>query len=412
MGSLGVVPVEPEGDRLHRGRRARHRDEGPGPPHGEGAPDLVEHDLDRRRHRLQLGRARRVAGHEPLGEPDAPEPRRDGGEGLAVAEHELRRAPADVQHEVRRWRQGGVQPRGRAEERQGRLPLTGEDLELRPRVLADRGRVPLPVRCVAHRARRRHADPLRVEGPGPTAVPGEHLDRPPQRLGVEPPGLVDPVPEPGDDHVAGELAEAPRGIRLGDEEPDGVRALVDGRDPTRALLVDRLHALGDPGTDGVGAARQVVGVVGVQALDADTGPSNAAEVPRRRSAPRALERVRLVGGGERAGEALVPLGAGVQLRDGAPGLQARDGPDRFGTREPEERGERSALGVQRSVPDHEGVPRRAARHHGERGGRLPPELLADGLEIAPSELSHGEEATCACARRRGGDPPGAPRSGA
>ncbi len=310
-----------------------------------------------------------------------------------------RRPAADVEHEVRRRRERGVQPLGGAEERQRRLALAGEHLELGPRVLPDRGRVPLPVRGVPHRAGRGDADPLGVEGPRPPAVPGEDLDRAPQRLWVQPAPLIHPVPEPRDDHVARELAETARRIGLGHEEPDRVRALVDGRDPTGTLLVDRLHALGDPGADRVRAAGQMVGVVGVEALDADPGPADAAERPGLRGIARPLGRVRVVGGGEGPREPLVPLRPRVQRGDGALGLQARDGPHRLRARQPEQRGEGPTFGVERPVADDERMARRATRDHGERDGRLAPELLANDLEIAPPELAHDGEATCACARR-------------
>ena len=56
------------------------------------------------------------------------------------------------------------------EERQSRLALARDHLELGAGVLADRGRVPLAVRRIADGARRRDADPLRVQRSGSARV--------------------------------------------------------------------------------------------------------------------------------------------------------------------------------------------------------------------------------------------------
>ncbi len=87
---------------------------------------------------------------------------------------------------------------------------------------------------------------------------------------VEPPGRVDAGPQPGDAHqsfVGHEGRSRAIGRRFGHEQADRVGADVDRRHavahgPTSGSCV------GDPRADGVVAAGQVPGVVGVQALDA------------------------------------------------------------------------------------------------------------------------------------------------
>ena len=68
--------------------------------------------------------------------------------------------------------------------------------------------------------------------------------------------------------------------RLDHEQPDRVRALVDRSHASRSLLgMDRLDLCGDPGADWIVAARQLVGVVRVQALHAGAGAGDP--TPRR-----------------------------------------------------------------------------------------------------------------------------------
>jgi hypothetical protein len=70
----------------------------------------------------------------------------------------------------------------------------------------------------------------------------------------------------------------------------------------------------------------------------------------------------------------VELGLGVQLLDPALRLQARDGFDYVGTREPVEGREGVALGIRGTVVDDQRVAQAASSDDRERDGGLAPEL--------------------------------------
>ncbi len=191
------------------------------------------------------------------------------------------------------------------EERQARLALPTDHLEVSAGELEDgRGEL-LAVLRIAHRARGRDADATRVQGTSAAREAGEHVDRAPERLGIDPPGPIDALAETRDDHVAGELGRiaAVAQRRLHHEQPDGVRSLIDRGHATRPLLrVDRLDPFGDPGTDRVDATRQVERVVGVQALHASSRAADAAVLDRLGQVAGAVLGVGPMGGVQRLGE--------------------------------------------------------------------------------------------------------------
>ena len=400
MDPLGVVEPEPERDRLDGRRRAGDGDQRPSLGDRDRPLDLVEDRLHRLAHRVELAGRRRVAPDEALGEPDAAHLHRDRDRGSIRAEDELGGAAADVQHEERR---GGVEAPCGAEERELGLLLAAHDLELGPGELAD---APLELRRVGRvpqGGRGGHPDPFGVQGACAPRVPREHVERAPDGVGREHPGLVHTLPEARDHHVARELVEATFAVRLGHEQTDRVRSLVDRGHAPWTLVVDGFDDAGHPSADLVVAAGQMVGVVRVEAFQAPPRPAHAAVGLGAGCAAGTLSRVLGVRPGHRVGEHGVGLEALVQSRDPALGLQTRHRSYRVGAREPEQRWERVALLVDRGVADHEGMPPGASSDDGERDRGPAAELLGDDAEVAPAELAHRcahvGAATCACARR-------------
>ena len=349
----------------------------------------------------------------PFGQPDRPHLRADRPLRVArfPADDELRRAATDVEQRERTV--GAIEPVGPAEERQGRLLVAVDDLRFGAGRRAHDRDERIPVRRVADGGRRPDADPTGTQGTRPRGVSPEHRFRPRERRRIEESGRVDALTELRDEHVARELGgELLRRRRLlDDEQPAGVRPLIDRGDPRALSRMDRLDPFGDPSPDEVVAAGEVVRVVRVQALDPAAGAAHPAPGLRRRQhrAPVAGRLgVRRVDGRAEAGIVVVPT---VQLGDRAGGLQPGDGLRRGRAREPRRRRERIAVRVVRRVADHQRVAAGAPRDHGERGGGLASELPADGDQIDLAELGR-HAPTCACAPWRGGSRPAAPRSGA
>ena len=215
---------------------------------------------------------------------------------------------------------------GPSQERQARLALAADHLELGAGELADGCRELLAVLRVADRARGRDADAIRVQGPGAAGEASEHVDRAPERLGIDPAGPIDALAETRDDHVAGELGRiaAAGRRRLHHEQPDRVRSLVDRGHATRPLLrVDRLDVLGDPRADRIDAARQVERVVGVQALHAPSRTADAAVLDRLGQVAGTVLGVGPMGGVQRLGERRIRALPLVEASDPAVGLEPR-----------------------------------------------------------------------------------------
>ena len=101
---LGVVGGQVQRDARDRGDRAGQADQGAGPrPRAPAAAASRDGRVDVGGGRLDLPGRGRVAVQVPLGQPDAADVHRAGGQAPpgAVAEHELGRAAADVHHQVR-----------------------------------------------------------------------------------------------------------------------------------------------------------------------------------------------------------------------------------------------------------------------------------------------------------------------
>ena len=161
-----------------------------------------------------------------------------------------------------------------------------------------------------------------------------------------------------------------------------------------------LDAARDPRPDGIVTAREVVRVVSVQALHARPRPADAAPLARFGERSRALGRVLLVRPHELGGERRIGLGALVEAGDLSRGLEPRDGSDRVRTREPEERRERMALGIEWLVADDERMTGRATGDHRERRRRRTAELLLDLFDVARASLAHGGRYLRLCSMER------------
>ena len=336
-----------------------------------------------------------------------------GSPGLAP-DDELRRPAADIQQQERGRRRPTARRcrRGTTGGPPPRPSMTrGSVSTWRP----DRRHVQVAVRRVAHGAGRGDANGPHPQRPRPTHVSGEDAFVACDGLGVERTRGVDALAKLRDHHVARQLEERTVGRPLDHEQPARVGPLVDHRDPLpdRVLGVDRFHPLGDPGTDDVVAPGEMVRVVRVQTLDPATRAADASPGARRGKHPRALLGGLGVCSLDRRPEVGVVCEPFVQPADRTVGFEARDRLHRVGAGEPERGREGFPADVERVVADHQGMPDRAPHDHLEPGGGLTPELVPHDLDVGRAVLArHRDPATCACARWRAGNRPGAPRSGA
>ena len=204
---------------------------------GTAALDLVEDHVHRLAHRVELTARRRVAPDETLGEPDAAHLHRDRDRGSIAAEDELGGAAADVQHEERR---GGVEASCGAEERELRPPSRRSRSRARsPRARgrarsnsAAFGRVP-------QGGRGGHPDPFGVQGACASRVPREHLDACARRRRARcRPVSSTPCPSRVITMSRASSSKPAFAVRLGHEQADRVRSLVDRGDAPGTLLVD------------------------------------------------------------------------------------------------------------------------------------------------------------------------------
>jgi hypothetical protein len=185
-----------------------------------------------------------------------------------------------------------------------------------------------------------------MQRPGPSGVPLQDADGPRQRVLVDAARPVDALSYPGDLHVAGQLQKPAALAAFGHDQPDGIRSEIDGSSP-RSLLVHRLDAAGHPRPDGVVRTSDVVRVVRVQALHAHPRAADAAPAPGFRQLVRSVLSVLAMDALEPPRELdLKPVDPSLRLerRDRAIGVPAR---------EPVQRREGPAFGVERVVTDDE-----------------------------------------------------------
>ena len=161
--------------------------------------------------------------HDPGHVGDTPFPVRCAG-----ADDELGRPAADVDDEVG---SGGVETGSGAEERQATLVLPGEEFDGGAEDLGRRAEEVVAVGGVAGGAGGGGPDARDAGGVHYVAVLAEDGQRPLDGVGVEPPGGVHALPEPGDVHVpldGGERRGRAAAVAVGDEEPGRVGPHVDG----------------------------------------------------------------------------------------------------------------------------------------------------------------------------------------
>src|SRR5687768_2340920 len=164
--------------------------------------------------------------------------------------------------------------------------------------------------------------------------------------------------------------------------------------------MDRLDPSGDPRTDRVGPAGQIVRVVRVQTLHPRPGAPNAAPILGFGNDLSPLLRVLSMRRLKLFSELLVRFRPLRKPLDPTRALQPGDGLHRIGAGEPVQSWERPALTVQRMIANDEGVTTGAASHNAEFSERLTAELCGDLCQVCPPELG---VASGACARRIAGN---------
>ena len=300
MDPFGIVGPEPERDRLHGRGRPGHRDERSRIGDRDRALDVVQQLADGRSHPVQVGRRRRVAADEALGQPDAPHLRRDRGGRIAPS-------PGRTRSSRPRCR-----ARGRAPGRPGLGWRRGTRAATpRPR---SRSRASDPVSSRTGRSNASAFEASRTAAVAPTWIRSTWSARARRTyraitssvrssgVGGEPAGLVDALAEPGDDHVARELLEAapPPARRRADgssSSPGPPRPRGRRRSSWIGSTVVATHA---PTTSS--PAGQVVGVVRVEALEPSPGPADPAVLLGAGIVARAFPRVLGVGPSDRIRE--------------------------------------------------------------------------------------------------------------
>ena len=169
---------------------------------------------------------------EPLGHAHAAEVEaRVEGDAVGPAQHELRRAAADVHDQRVGLDRSAV---GDSAERQQRLVVPGEQLRREAVAPLDLAEERLAVLGIAHGARRNGERPLGAEALQLPAKVGQAVAHARNGEGEQPSPLVDTFAEPGD-------LEPPRYFidvavdHVGDEQARGVRPEIDRRDAGQSV---------------------------------------------------------------------------------------------------------------------------------------------------------------------------------
>ena len=129
---------------------------------------------------------------------------------------------------------GGVEPGGGAEEREAALVVAGEGLDRGAEDLRRRAEEVVAVGGVAGGAGGGGPDALDAGGVHDVAVLPQDGQGPLHGVGMESPGGVHSLPQPGDVHVpldGGQRAAGPGAVAVGHQQAGRVRPHVDGRQP-------------------------------------------------------------------------------------------------------------------------------------------------------------------------------------
>jgi hypothetical protein len=213
--AVGVVLRQVEHHRGHGRDGPGHADQRAGVL--QRHPQPVEGGVDVGSGRLDLLDRRRVAGQVPLGHPYRPDVYglRGTHVTVAVAENELGRAAADVEHEVRRRNVEALEVTGRPVVGQDGLVITGDHLRSHPESFLDAGGEDVAVGRVACRRGRAEPQAVYAEVAQHRGVRVTGVERALQCLVGEPAGGVDALTEPHYQHAAVEVAQPPGAVGFG-----------------------------------------------------------------------------------------------------------------------------------------------------------------------------------------------------
>ena len=191
---------------------------------------------------LELLGRRRIRSEEPLGQTHrADVDALRSPQHARLADDQLGRTAADVDHEHR-----AGPAVGRAAKAELCLLLTGEQPRREAVAPLDLPEERLAVLSIAHGARGDEQRALGTRLLNPPTVVGEDVPHPSDRKREEPAPEVDALAQTRDLDAFFDLLDAPV-HDVGDEEPGGVRALVDRRDPHDPGYATRMFLFRDKG---------------------------------------------------------------------------------------------------------------------------------------------------------------------
>jgi hypothetical protein len=159
-----------------------------------------------------------------------------GGVDGVGAQDQLGGSTADVGDEIRRGETGREASCG-TREREARLLVTRDHLGLHAQEPFDAGHELVAVGGVAGGTGRHHPDPVHAELVDQPGVARQGRQRPVQGFGCESAGPIHALTEPDDLQPAVQVALVAVDVEVGHQQPERIRAAVDGRDaghPTSA----------------------------------------------------------------------------------------------------------------------------------------------------------------------------------
>ena len=231
---VGVVAIEAMGHRGDGGDGAGDTDEAARLTEWHELGSAIDRRLDIDDRCLDLRGGRRVIAHMALRHADTPDVDTAHRTGPIVTEHELRRSPAEVDHQDR------ANEPGKAIRRTGEgecgLLLTGDDLRLDADAGAHSRDEFGAVACIAARRGRDEAQSFDAELAHDRRVLVDGCEGPREGSRAELPRAIDALTEPDRAHLAHQVATG-----LAHEQPDRIRAQIDGRDHGHGVSGSWVH---------------------------------------------------------------------------------------------------------------------------------------------------------------------------
>ena len=233
----GVITTQAQGVGRYRRDTAGQTDDGRDTGEVDSLLRLIQGTIHVAEGGLDLGLHRRVSRNISFGDPHTSDIDRYSLLHAAGASNEFSRATADVDDQIWTRLAGREQVAGGATERQAGLGRPRDDLRGHSQIAKGlfhaghevRGILGIPRRRGSHET---HLPDVMVAAEGGIRLGG------PQRAGhggrIDPPGPVDPLPQPDDLHVPDDVHQGAILGEVSDEEPNGVRAAVDGAYPHHA----------------------------------------------------------------------------------------------------------------------------------------------------------------------------------